>query len=55
MNMVKIGTRFECLRCGHVEKPAVTNATDKGTDKAADASGPALPRIVHAAANWPSG
>ncbi len=22
MNMVKIGARFECLRCGHVEQPA---------------------------------
>jgi hypothetical protein len=23
MNMVKIDARLECLRCGHVEKPAV--------------------------------
>jgi hypothetical protein len=30
-------------------------ATDEGADNAADASGPALSRIVHAAANWPSG
>lgn len=26
MNMVKIDARFECLRCGHVEKPAVPKA-----------------------------
>jgi tRNA(Ile2) C34 agmatinyltransferase TiaS len=59
MNMVKIGSRFECLRCGHVEKPTAAKVTDKATDEgadnAADASGPALSRIVHAAANWPSG
>jgi ribosomal protein S27AE len=26
MNMVKIEARFECLRCGHIEKPAVPKA-----------------------------
>ena len=28
MNMVKIDARFECLRCGHVEKPAVPKGGD---------------------------
>jgi hypothetical protein len=49
MNMVKISAHFECLRCGHVEKPG----GPKGADKVAD--GPALARTAIAAANWPSG
>jgi hypothetical protein len=27
MNMVKNDVRLECLRCGHVEKPVVPEAT----------------------------
>jgi hypothetical protein len=50
MNMVKIVTRFECLRCGHVEKPTAPKSGEK-----VDASGPAISRTAFAAANWPSG
>ena len=31
MNMVKIDARFECLRCGHVEKPAMPKAAASQT------------------------
>jgi hypothetical protein len=55
MNMVKIGTRFECLRCGHVEKPAAPNGVDRRADKFADPLEPAMSRTACAAANWPSG
>lgn len=30
MNMVKIDARFECLRCGHVEKPAIQGRDTTG-------------------------
>jgi len=29
MNMVKSDARFECLRCGHVEKPVTPTAAPR--------------------------
>jgi ribosomal protein S27AE len=55
MNMVRNGTRFECLRCGHVEKPSAGKGADECAYTVADGSGAAPSRIAYAAANWPSG
>jgi hypothetical protein len=54
MNMVRVNTRFECLRCGYAESPAPPKNAGGSADPAAD-RGAASSRIAYAAANWPSG